>query len=62
MAFLELETKVNDIKVVIFTDDYVPNHDLFQKGFTVRIKGEKSDDSLLLKDVELYEGDLYNTS
>jgi DNA polymerase III alpha subunit len=59
MAFAQLETEYNQIKLVIFSDAYRPNHDLFQKGFKIKIKGKKDSGSLLVSkkdNIELIEG------
>ena len=60
MAFAELKTKKNNIKLVIFPDTYAPNHDIFTNGFRVKLYGKKDDNNALLVDkVELIEGDFF---
>jgi DNA polymerase-3 subunit alpha len=59
MVFCDVQTKYNKITCLGFSKIYKPNHDLFQKGFIVKINGKKSENSLLIDDIELIEGDLY---
>ena len=56
MAFVDLETDVKTITVVVFTDLYTKNNDLFAIGEHMKIKGSKDGDSLLADDIELLEG------
>lgn len=64
MAFGKLQTDKNIIKIVIFNKAYIPNHDIFTKGFTVKIKGKKGDGNALLigepGDIKLIEGDFFS--
>lgn len=60
MAFVDLETEINEITLVVFNDQYVGQDDYFESGFRLKVKGKKSDDSILLNKVELSEGDLYS--
>jgi len=59
MAFCEIESGYNEINCVIFSDVYRKNHDLFQEGFVLRLKGKKNDRSLIVDEVELIEGDFF---
>ncbi|MFW6028752.1 MAG: DNA polymerase III subunit alpha [Halanaerobiales bacterium] len=59
MAFAKFKTKKNIVRLVVFSSVYLPNNDLFQKDFVLEVKGEKSGDSLLVKEVELLEGDFF---
>ena len=59
MAFCEIESGYNEINCVIFSDVYRKNHDLFQEGFVLRLKGKKNDKSLIVDEVELIEGDFF---
>lgn len=60
MCFATVQTKINKIKCVVFNGVYLPNNDLFQEGFRMKIDGKKEGDSLLVDNVELLDGDLYN--
>ena len=63
MCFGKLETKRNEIDLVVFNNAYIPNHDLFQKGFKLKLEGKKGDNNALLlgrnSSIDLIEGDFF---
>jgi DNA polymerase III alpha subunit len=60
MAFAKVKTDKNKIKLVVFPDTYRANHDLFQKGFKLKLEGKKDKSNAMLVDkVKLIEGDFF---
>jgi DNA polymerase-3 subunit alpha len=60
MAFAKVKTDKNKIKLVVFPDTYRSNHDLFQKGFKLKLEGKKDKSNAMLVDkVKLIEGDFF---
>ena len=55
MAFAELETIQESIRMVIFPTVYRENHHLFKEGVEVIVEGEKDDNSLIVNSVEYNE-------